>query len=172
MEVENKIPTPTLEEVKQMVYDLDENIKGSHQAFKYAVVFAAGMYLDHDVKVLCEFTGYSYRIVGEAKKNLEKNKIWVDNKVCCECFFDEDADPLHRLIDFWLCVSVAEGKIIRWEAPLSEAEQKVELAKKIERLLNERCDKALALYEAEAKTVGEVKFYCGHMVIDNEIKKI
>jgi hypothetical protein len=166
LEIENKIPT--LEEIKQMVYDLDENIKGSHQAFKYAVVFAAGMYLDHDLKVLCEFTGYSYRIVGEAKKNLEKNKIWVDNKVCCEHFFDEDADPLHRLIDFWLCVSVAEGKIVRVEAPLSKEEREKELAGKIERLLNEKCDKALEGDE----TVGEVKFYCGHMVINNEIKKI
>lgn len=141
----------TVDEVKDFVYGMDENIKGSHQAFRYAVVFTAGLHLDHDVKTLCEFTGYSYNIVSKAKQNLEKNKVWINNKVSCEYLFDENTDPLLRMVEFWLCVSIAEGKVVRVKEDAEDIQTQIE----------------------KAETVGDVKFSIGVMVMSNkELKNI
>ncbi len=97
-----------LNKAKEIVKKLDENLEETDDNYKGALILVSLMDTKHTIGAIKYFTKLPYNFVRDFMKNLKKNGIIKNGKICCD-WMDKETGG----IAFWMDVSAGLGLIKR-----------------------------------------------------------
>lgn len=98
----------TFDEIKAEVKRLDPLIEEDSDSFKVAVILLSSIVTGPGIAQAIQFTGYDFDFVVQVSERLRQNKIWFQDKICCDWF-----DKEHGVIAFWCDVLCGVGQVQR-----------------------------------------------------------
>jgi hypothetical protein len=95
--------------MKEDVWNMDATLTEDSHAFQSAMVLLASELVGPYQDRIATFLGYPLAVVQIVAARLYEAKIWGNDEICCESWFDPEKGGVAFLLDSL----VAEGRLIR-----------------------------------------------------------